>query len=212
VRWTHASVLAPLFALAALAVPSSASLTIPDPARSIVPPSLRGCPAGDLDYKLIVRSHDGSVLPGVLVLLDLSGCAGIHGCPGGLAPGVTFPTATTIQLTTNTLGEASLSLTGTGLCAGSILVYAGFTLLTDGVNHMPVAVSNVDQSGDFVVGPEDVALLAAKSPTDPTADFNYDGVHDAVDAQILLQHLGHQCAVAVPVSRSSWGALKLHYR
>ena len=85
--------------------------------------------------------------------------------------------------------------------------------LTDGLYGTPASFASLDQDGDLDVTAADAAILAAKAPTDPTADLNGDGVHDAADAALLTAHLGHVCPqIATPTRPRTWGGLKLIYR
>ena len=191
-----------------------AHAAIPSPANSTIPACLPACPLGDLTYTVVIRDIIGNPIPGAHVAIDFVDCAGVHFCPPGPPPGYTFDSPTAVSNPTDAQGRASFPLQIAGTCASAVRVSADGVLMTDGTNHALVSVANTDQDGDlFVNSFSDGAVLAGKGPTDPTADLDCDGDHDAADAGVLNAHDGHFCPGLIdPVRPRSWGGLKILYR
>jgi hypothetical protein len=197
----------------AIALAASAAAGVPSPANSTVPSVIAACPQGDLAYVVISRDVANVPRHGVTVVLDFSGCPAIHFCPPGPPPGYTFVTPTSIAVQTDMLGQALFDLQASGVCTGSIRIFADAVLMTDGISHPLVSLANTDQSGDGFVGADDAAILAAKGAGDPTADLDGSGAHDAADDALLAAHMGHFCPGLIdPVHSRTWGQLKLIYR
>jgi hypothetical protein len=186
----------------------------------VVPPILAACPNGDIAYVVTVRDVTNAPYSNSQVVLDFSGCPSIHFCAAGPETRYVFLTSTSVAVTTDISGDATFWLEAGGACAAGVQITASEKgdptrplLLTNGIDHLPVPFAGLDQNGDLVVTADDAAILAAKVPTDPTADLNSDGTHDAADATLLAAHLGHACAeIPTPSKSRTWGQLKLIYR
>jgi hypothetical protein len=201
-----------LLGLAGVSI-STSFASVPNAAQSTIPACLAACPIGDLPYTVVIRDVAGNPVSSPDVVLDFSACPNIRFCPPGPPPAYIFITPTSIRLTGDAQGRATFYLEVGGTCASAVQVLANAVLMTDGVNHSPVSVANTDQDGDLFVLSNDGGALAAKGPTDPTADLNCDGVHDAADATLLSAHLGHFCRGFIdPVLPRTWGQLKILYR
>jgi hypothetical protein len=200
-----------LLSLAAIAVPIAASADIPSPARSSVDPCVVLCPAGDLALHVIVRNAADIPQPGSVVDLEFSACPEFHLCaPLGGEPythlsGSGFDL---VRTTANGQGAAVLPVRAGGGCpAGLARVYA------DGVPLALRAIASPDQNGDGIVQALDATLLQSKiGTTDPTGDFDCDGMVTSADVAILNAHMGHACAQPTPVRPDTWGRLKMLYR
>jgi len=211
--------LAVVCAALALAPSTSAALTVPAASLCIVPPVLTACPGGDIAYVVTIVDFSLSPLNNATVTLNFSGCPGFRLCTAGPAAPYTFVPPASIQASTDVHGQVVFWVRGGGTCASGIQVsvtpfgVSVPTLLTDGVNHDPVTLASPDQDGDLVVTSLDAAILAAKTASDPTADLNGDGVHNAADEALLAAHTGHVCpSLATPTTHGSWGGLKIIYR
>jgi hypothetical protein len=197
-----------------------ASAGPPSPANCSLPSIINACPSGDIAYTVIVRNAAYDPYYDSQVVLDFSGCPGVHLCPPNGATRYVFLTPTSVAITTDFTGTATFWLEAGGSCAAGVQISASEygdptrpTLLTNGIDHMPVSFAGLDQDGDLAVMPADATVLAAKAPEDPTADLNADGTHDAADAALLAAHLGHVCAeTPTPTRPRSWGGIKLIYR
>lgn len=189
-------------ALLALTVAAQASSGVPSPANSSVPSCLQVCPYGDLTYTIVVRDLANNTIAGSSVVIDFTNCPAVHLCPP--------ITGRTIREFTNTQGVATFAIKGGGGCANAVLVYADGVLLTS--TSTSPSVASPDQNGDLFVNGLDQVALTAKAATDPTADLNCDGVHDAADDAVIAAHIGHYCDGVIPVAPHSWGQLKVHYR
>jgi len=122
---------------------------------------------------------------------------------------VWYPPNTTtpyLKKTTGVNGEADFAIRVGGTCpAEAVKIYGNGALVA------LRSLASPDQDGNLSVGPEDVAVATAKLGTsDPTADFDGDGVVTTADVDILRAHLGHHApGMAVPVAPRTWGTLKL---
>ena len=202
------------------AVASPASAGPPDPANCSVPSVINACPNGDIAYTIIVRNAAFDPYYDSQVVLDFSGCPSVHLCSRSTKTRYAFLTPTSVAITTDNTGSATFWLEAGGACAAGVQVTASEygdptrpTLITNGIDHMPVSFAGLDQNGGLSVTADDAAILAAKAPDDPTADLNGDGTHDAADATLLAAHFGHACAEFPTPSKSrTWGQLKVIYR
>ncbi len=106
-------------------------------------------------------------------------------------------------------GRAAFTVRGGGTCAGGTV-----DIRADGVPFGSRALASPDQNGDLAVDGADFVLAAGKpGTTDPTADFDCDGVVTTADLDILAGHSGHHAlGIAIPIVAGSWGTLKLRYR
>jgi len=187
---------------------SRAQGAIPDPFRSTVDPCIRVCPAGDMNFHVVVRDALNNPRAGSTVLINFGNCSGVTLCPAFPGDPYTFVPPNSIQMTSNGEGVADFPIRAGGVCVGSVMVYAdGVQLAVRG------AVSSPDQNGDLVVNATDSGILGGKlGSSDPTGDLNCSGVVEAGDTGILLAHGGHSCQAVVPVKPGSWGKVKIHYR
>ena len=190
--------------LLALAIALPVSASVPSPNNSTIPPCLQMCPYGDLTYMVVIRDFANNPIPGSAVMLDFSGCPSVRLCPP--------PGPTTYYAFTNAQGVATFAVKGGGGCTRSVNVYADGVLLTYGSGQPNPSVASPDQDGNKFVIVSDQAVLSAKTATDPTADLNCDGTHNAADDAVLSAHLGHYCDAVVPGAPHSWGQLKMQYR
>ena len=186
-------------ALLALTVATQASAAVPSPANSSVPSCLQVCPYGDLTYTVVIRDIANNPVAGSFVQIDFIDCPTFHLCPP--------PASQNTSQITNPQGVAVFALKGGGGCASSVRVFADGVLMASGVS-----VASPDQDGNLFVTGADQTVLTAKTATDPTADLNCDGTHDAADGNVLTAHIGHYCDGVIPVAPRSWGQLKMHYR
>jgi hypothetical protein len=207
-----------LCAALAFASPARAGLAVPDQRYCVLPAVLPACPAGDIAYMVTILDNTQSPLYDVDVTLNFSACPGFQLCVPGPGTQYTLVPPASVQVSTDQHGQAVFWVEGEGTCSSGVQVTAGLrggpvVLLTDGVYHLPVSVAGVDQDGNGVVTTWDQFVLNLKGASDPTADVNGDGVHDATDYAIIGAHLGHPCpALVTPNQRRTWGGLKLIYR
>jgi hypothetical protein len=188
--------------------------SVPNPTTSTVPACLPVCPLGDLSYAVVVRDVGGAPIPGSMVELEFAGCPQVKLCgPGNPPPPYGFHSTTRIFLITDAQGRATFPVEGGGTCASGVQVFADGVMLTDGIAHQLLSVASTDQDGDLFVTGLDTGVMAAKGPSDPTADLDCDGDHDAADAAVLAAHQGHFCRGFIdPVLPGTWGQLKIRYR
>ncbi len=197
---------ASLLLLALCAAPAIAS--VPSPANSSVPSCLFTCPMGDVSATVTVRDFANNPIAASTVVFDFSACPRAFLCGPRFGDTFTINLATrTVSLTTNASGVATFPLRVGGFCDG-VKVYANGVLLATRT------LKSVDQDGNGVVLVSDDALLLAKMGTsDPSGDFNCDGIVDGTDQLLYSQHGSHSCdGIVNPVERRTWGALKTHYR
>jgi len=182
---------------------------IPDPAHCTVPFRFLACPAGDVQFEVVVRDIGNFTISNIPVTLDFFACPGVVFC-GDCCPGVTIDRqARTAMAVSDANGVAAFSLKVGGLCPGSkVRVRIWNLLLWD------LGVSSPDQDGDLVVGDPDVAIVQALIGTsNASADFVLDGT--VTEADLAWQtdlHGGHSCANVVPARTATWGSVKILYR
>lgn len=200
-----------LFALMAATLAPTAQAGVPSPINSSVPACLVLCPFGDLTATVVVRDIANNPVASSSVVFDFSECPTAYICPTGPGdPYVYTPANRTIRAFTNAVGSVGFPARIGGV-GGIVRVYA------DGVMLHSYTLASPDQDGDgqavSIIGP-DVPLFAGKmGSANPTADFDCSGLVDIDDEQIFYMHLSHACGGFVdPARRSSWGAVKLHYR
>jgi len=193
----------------------TAAAGVPTAASSYVQTPVIVCPAGDSEFKVIVRRFN---FPYANAEVDLR---------FGLCPGVQFPpvlgdegyavqpvtsapsTCARLIKVADDLGHAIFTIRAGGTCpAGGVEVYAS------SVPFGSRAVASPDQDGNLGVGADDLALAEAKlGSADPTADFDGDGTVTSADLDFVRGHLGHYApGMATPVTSRSWGAIKLLYQ
>jgi hypothetical protein len=194
--------------IACLAV-TPAFAGVPSSANSYVDPCLRICPAGDMNFHVVVRDVSSNPVANSSVAIQLCVCHAIVLCPLNGNENYSINGCDIVAIT-NAAGIADIQLRAGGTCSGGpINVYADGVLLAT-----LSAVSSPDQNGDDAVTAADQAILAGKmgGPYDPTGDFNCSAGLDPGDQLILDSHLGHSCAAVVPTRPSSWGRVKTIYR
>jgi hypothetical protein len=200
-------------AFAPVAPTAAGVVAVPSPANSSVPDCMALCPLGDMPFAVTVRDLANVPIVGSTVVLDFSGCPNAYICPQHPGdPYLIDVPGRTVRMFTDATGKVTFParIGGVGP-AGCAQVFA------DGILLRTVALASPDQNGNGVaVGIVDVdpALFAAKlGTTDPTADFDCNGIVDAADELIFYQHLSHSCDGYVDaVQRRTWGSLKTHYR
>jgi hypothetical protein len=187
------------------------------PEYSTVDSALMVCPAGDLPFVAIAR-----IQPDVLafrtwtILVDVTDCDGF--VLGTLPPSpelarVQYGGHTYLEQYCGPPGYAEFRIpgggVGTGLTIPVIETTHGVVLRTRTTLISP------DQNGDLIVDSADVALATAKlGGSDPTADFDFDGVVTPADLAVVQAHLGHADVTLrpTPVARTTWGGIKQLYR
>ena len=186
---------------------TSARAGPPSAGTSQVDPCIVTCPAGDSVFAAIVNEGNGAPTePDREAVLDLCGCPDVRLAPvaGG---GTYWLVGCTARTLTGPLGEADFPLAAGGVCRD-----ASINITCDGVHlAFRTAVASFDQDGDLVVGGADLARVDGKLGTsDPTADFDCDGVVGPSDRDIAAAHLGHVHASIVAVG--SGGAVEFGAR
>lgn len=203
-------VLTVMLAAFGLAAPTlHAWAAVPSPANSTVDPCLRVCPAGDMNFHVVVRDLASNPVGNSTVTVDLSACPSVVLCPPLGSEPYTIAPGPVIVTTTNALGIAGVPLRAGGTCGGPVNVHADGVLLAT-----LTAVPSPDQNGDAVVNATDQGILAVKlgGLYDPTADINCNTTMGPDDSAALDHHLGHSCGAVVPVQPRSWGRIKIRYR
>jgi hypothetical protein len=191
----------------------TSAASVPSAATSTISSCLAVCPQADIAYSVVIRDIASNPINNSNVVFDFSGCPNLHLCASVPTTDYVFISPTSISKMTNALGNATIHLEAGGCCANAVKIYADGVLMTDAIYHPLVSIANTDQSGDLFVLNNDETLIAAKSATDPTADLDCNGTHDAADNALLLDHLNHFCAALIdPVERHTWGQVKILYR
>ena len=193
-----------------VATPALAGLPTPDPGLSTIPPCFVSCPDGSFESAIVVRaSFGGFPVPGSIVVLNYSACAGVVICPVDPADGYLHnPTLKTLMLVTDATGTARFRIRGGGACASP-----GIQIFADGIGFGSRPIAGVDQTADLVVDSQDVdAVLARVGTADLTGDLDCSGSVTAADVAIVTQHLNAMCAIATPSRPTSWGRVKILYR
>jgi hypothetical protein len=198
----------------ALPVPRAAA-AVPSAANSTLPGCLALCPMGDLPFAVVVRDFANNPIVGSTVVIDFSQCPGANICTTPFWPPdpyVVDLAARTLRAATNVSGAVAFParVGGTG-GAGGVRVFA------DGVLLRTYALASTDQDGDGIVGygtGTDDTMFAAKFGTsDPTADFDCDGVVGQSDQLVFNLHHSQSCAGWIdPAQKRTWGEIKVHYR
>ena len=188
---------------------SSVASAIPSPANSTVDECIRVCPAGDINFHVVVRDPANNPVAGSTVVVDFVNCFGLVICPQLGSEPYTFVAPASILMTTNAAGVVDIPLRAGGVCVAAVNIFADGVLLAQ-----RGAVSSPDQNGDAVVNATDQAIMAVKlgGPYDPTADLNCSGALEIGDPNVLNAHLAHSCGAVVPTVPRSWGTVKIMYR
>ena len=184
----HSPIMRSVLALVSVLVcflPARASL--PSPSNSAVDPCIVACPAGDSVFAVIARDANNAPTPGRDTAVDLCNCPGVSLAP--VPDGGPYRISGCIVWTLTDLdGIARFPLEAGGACSGAaIRIYCmGMLMATR------TSVASFDQDGDLVVDGADLALVDGKRGTsDPTADFDCDGMVTTADYDIAVMHLGH---------------------
>ena len=212
----HARNLVPLL-FAALLMPgptSVASADVPSGVFSEIDPCMVFCPAGELRFRVVVRTAGGSLVPFPRVALDFSRCRLFAHCPDIPAPLVVDEAARRISLVGDQQGVVNFAIPMSGVCPGdTVLIMAAKRQDTSYVQIGERTLASPDRDGDLSVDAADQAAIQALVGTnDRTADLDCNGVVDATDLAIFAEHQFHACTVLVPTRHQSWGGLKLIYR
>jgi hypothetical protein len=166
------------------------------------------CPAGDLQFHVVVRDLGSTPVPNSFVILDFSACPTFAHCASLPPPLIVNEAARTIGSLTDASGALTLAIPMGGICPGS-----GVRVFADGVLLATRSLASPDRDGNLSVDAADQAAIQALVGTsDPTADFNCDGTVTAADVDVVNQHLGHACVIPTPARPRSWGGFKLIYR
>lgn len=208
---TLAPFAAALIALLALATPAHGAL--PAAGSSTLPACMALCPFGDLPFAVTVRDLAANPVAGSTVVLDFSTCPLANLCVSVQPPGlIVDPVGRTMRALTDASGNVTFAahVGGTGP-AGSVRVFA------DGVLLRSYALATPDQDGNgvvtMIIGQDGPLFSARLGTADPRADFDCSGAVDSADEAIFFQHQSQACGGFVdPARRSTWGAVKLHYR
>jgi hypothetical protein len=201
-------ILLPPLLLLLLAAPTIAAAGVPSATNSTLDPCLALCPAGDMQFHVLVRDFGGNPVASSFVWLDFSACPTFAHCPSVPPSLIVNDAARTIGGFTDASGAVTLPIPMGGICPGS-----GVRVLADGVLLAARSLASPDRDGNLLVDAADqTAVQGLVGTTDPTADFNCDGAVTAADVAILGQHLGHACAGPTPGRSRSWGEIKLIYR
>ena len=212
---TQALVGCALAAALAAILPSAAIAAVPSPVNSTLPACMALCPLGDMPFSVTVRDLANNPVAGSSVVISFEGCPSVFVCPQLPSdPYLVNPALPSLRMFADAAGQVTFPARVGGTApAGCAKVFA------DGVLLRTYALASPDQNGNGVTAnlldPGDAALFVAKLGTaDPTADFDCDGgLVDADDQLIYFFHASQSCEGYVdPVSRKSWGSLKLHYR
>jgi hypothetical protein len=189
----------------------SAAADVPDPNHSSVDRVLSVCPEGDLVFTVVARGFAGTPKAGVVVQLVFGPCGAFPVCPdqpGSPTPYYVDRVNRYIQGTTNAIGVVQFPIRMGGTCPDSLVAIYG-----DGILFAHRSLVSPDQNGDLGVDAADLTLLEAKlGGTDPTGDFDGDGIVTAADVAAFQTHLGHVCPVSTRARPATWGRLKLLYR
>jgi hypothetical protein len=189
-RWTMVFAAA---LLGILDVDRAALAGPPDPAHSFVGAHFVACPAGDSTFLVIARYFTGHPWIGYAVL-DFSACPGFRFAPlTGGEPYGQDSTAHRMWMWLDPSGAAVFPVHGGGSCEGGFVKVLGcFRPWETGVELGRRPVTAFDQDSDLVVSPSDVAIVESKLGTsDPSADFDGDGVVTSQDLSIMNAHFGH---------------------
>src|SRR5262245_8696110 len=200
-----------LLGLALIAVSATGiAAHVPDPANSQVDPCLVVCPAGDIIFHVTVHDFNNVPVFNSSVAIDFSDCPNFVLCPASTTDPYIRGVGPVIAMHTDAQGHADFAIRAGGVCSGmSARVFA------DGVFLGQANVASPDQDGNLMVLSSDLALATAKlGSTDPTADFDCDGLVTNSDVDFIFPHAKHVCPPTdpTPAIRSTWGGVKIIYR
>ena len=202
-----------LLALALIAASSTvcaAGFSVPSPANSTVDPCLVVCPAGEIAFHVVVRDLNNLPLINSVVAIDFCGCPGVALCPASTTDPYLHLNACQIAMVTDIQGRVDIGIRAGGGCSS-----LGARVFADGVLLAQRNVASPDQDGNLMVLLPDLQLADSKrGSTDPTADFDCDGLVEDADVDFVVPHGKHACPPTDPtsVTRPTWGRLKTIYR
>jgi hypothetical protein len=200
-----------LLALAFTAASSTVCAAgVPSPSNSLVDPCLVVCPAGEIVFHVLVRDLNSSPLINSVVMIDFCGCPGVSICPSSTTDPYVHLNACQIAKVTGVDGRADFGIRAGGGCSS-----LGARVYADGVLLAFRNVASPDQDGNLMVLLPDLTLADSKrGSTDPTADFDCDGLVADADVDFVVPHGKHTCPPTDPtsVTRPTWGGLKTIYR
>jgi hypothetical protein len=202
--------LLPAFCFAAtLVLATPPALNVPDPARSDVPACLTFCPTGDMNVHIVVRDFNGNTVANCPVVLDFSGCPAFSRCaPTARDPYRIDDANKTVSWVTNAIGVVDFPVRMGGTCPDG-----GVRVTACGVLLRLCSLASPDQDGSLVVDDADTTIAGAKrNSSDPTADFDCDGVVSDADVAVVEAHRRHACDLPTFGRRTNWGRLKIRYR
>ena len=181
---------------------------VPSAANSSVDPCLVFCPVSDIPFGVVVRDLANNPVAGSHVTLDFSRCPSFAHCLG-VPSSITVSDANrTLSMVADASGTAVFYMPMGGICPGSAV-----GILADGVLLATRSLASPDRDGNgFPDLTDEAAIQALVGSSDPTADFDCNGIVNQADVDIARQHRFHACPLAVPTVPRSWGALKLIYR
>ncbi len=184
-----------LFGAGIAAAQASFASSLPSPANCSVPARIVICPAGDSVMIVVSRDLANNPILGSEVVLEVCGCPGFRLSSQQAACDYPDTVSCQVAMLTDSQGIVEIPVAGGGLCpGGTVRIYVSSLLIA--TRPEPACF---DQNGDLRVDSTDVAIVQSKLGTaDPGADFDGDGVVTAQDVAILLQHLGHAAADAMP--------------
>lgn len=209
----RASILVASLVTLALLCSAPVEGAVPSAANSTLPACLALCPLGDMSVTVVVRDIANNPIAGSSVVFDFSNAPAANLCPSTFQPGliVDIP-GRTLRAVTDLGGAVTVGAHVGGTSPlGTVRVFA------DGVLLRSFALASPDQDGNgysvSIIGLDDPLFAAKLGTSDPTADFDCSGTVDIDDEQIFFQHHSHACGGFVDAARrSTWGAVKLHYR
>ena len=206
-----------LAASAAMAgVPSATTSTQPSPAVIKVvghgsPPD----PAGNIVYT--IRDASNNLVPGSVVILNFSGCGDLRICSSDVGDGgpgspdlVINCGAKTVTGVTNTTGQITIAVAGTGTGVGApVFVPTKCVSVTaDGVPMANLGAAVADLNGVNGVNSIDLGLFGADlgppSTNRARSDYDVNGVLNSIDLGLFGAVLGPptgstlSCGVACP--------------
>jgi hypothetical protein len=205
--------------LAALLAGGPALAGCPDQFHSSVPSCVVVCPAGDIEFTVIVRFPSNIPTPGTPVVLDFMACPGFLLSPrNGTEAYQSDSTGRFVWMYSDQFGTAAFRVRGGGGSGGTVVVSTCNSILPNETPEPGIPLGSrplvaADQDGDLLVSAEDVQRVTDHLGTnDVSVDFNCDGVVSATDVGIARSHLGHSGGIPLLVKRNTWGSLKFLYR
>jgi hypothetical protein len=194
--------------LALFVWPADARSDLPSAATSSVDPCLVFCPVSDIAFHVVVRDLANNTVANSVVKLDFTACPSFTHCLGVPSPLVVSDVNRTVSMVADRFGAAVFSMPMGGICPGSAV-----RIFADNVLLATRSLASPDRDGNlFPDLTDEAAIQGLVGSSDPTADFDCNGIVDAADVGIATQHRFHACPLVVPAAPRSWGALKIRYR